>query len=136
MPQTDLVVKILLMCFIVCITFTYPLSINPCNVTLENYTINKIFPKKGAKRDTAKNISRVIICLSAVALSIELFDVLDKFLGLVGALFCAPLAFILPTMCHLKLVAKTNEEKIRDIAIVAFALVIMVFSIQLIISTW
>jgi amino acid permease len=59
-----------------------------------------------------------------------MFSVLDKFLGLVGAIFCAPMAFIIPTMCHLKLVARTNEEKLKDIAIVAFSIMIMVFCVE------
>lgn len=136
LPQGDMIVQALLVCFIVCITFTYPLSIFPCNVTLEHYTINYLFPHKDKRRFWAKNFSRFFICISAITVSIKMFSVLDKFLGLVGAIFCAPMAFIIPTMCHLKLVARTNEEKLKDIAIVAFSIMIMVFCVEQIISGW
>ena len=68
--------------------------------------------------------------ISAAYLGIELSNVLDLFVGLIGALFCAPLGMIIPTLCHLKLVARTNQEKINDIAILVVSMVIMLLCID------
>ena len=68
--------------------------------------------------------------ISAAYLGIELSKVLDKFVGLIGALFCTPLGMILPTLCHMKMVAKTKDEKISDLIIIFFSLLIMVLCIE------
>jgi amino acid permease len=122
--------------------FTYPLTISPANTTFEALTIEKWFPKKknflknpmktGWKnpRSICKNFSRFIMVITAAYLSIELSKVLDKFVGLIGALFCAPLGMIMPTLCHLKLVAVTKEEKVNDIIIIGISLFVMVLCID------
>ena len=69
------------------------------------------------------------MCLSAAYLGINLASVLDKFIGLLGAVFCAPLAMILPTLCHLKLLASSRKDKIKDIVIICVSLLVMVICI-------
>ena len=69
------------------------------------------------------------MCFGAAYLGIELREMLDKVLGFLGALLCAPLAMIMPTLCHLKLVAKTNSEKLNDIIIIVISLFVMVFCV-------
>ena len=59
---------------------------------------------------------------------VELASKLDKFLGLLGSLFCAPLALTAPAMIHLKLIAKTKTEKWIDISIIVLSLVVLLFS--------
>ena len=100
--------------------FTYPLTINPANTTFEAFTIEKWFPKRKSNlknpkkigwknpRSICKNFSRFLMVISAAYFGIELSNVLDKFVGLIGALFCAPLGMILPTLCHLKMIAATR----------------------------
>ena len=122
--------------------FTYPLTINPANTTFEAFTIERWFPKRknnfrnprasswGNPRSILKNISRCLMVISAAYLGIELSKVLDLFVGLIGALFCAPLGMIIPTLCHLKMLARTNQEKINDIAILVVSMVIMLLCID------
>jgi amino acid permease len=122
---------------------TYPLTINPANTTLEAYTIEKWFPKSksnlrnyryqprwGSPRSILKNISRCLMVITAAYFGIELSNVLDKVVGLIGALFCVPLAMVTPTLCHLKLIARTTKEKMEDIAIIAVSMLIMVLCID------
>ena len=54
---------------------------------------------------------------------------MDKILALIGALFCAPLALFIPTLCHLTKLARTKQEKITDIVILAISLIILVFCV-------
>lgn len=129
---------------VIILMFTYPLTINPANTTFEAFTIERWFPKKKSllknpkkngpgwsnPRSICKNFSRCLMVISAAYFGIELSKVLDKFVGLIGALFCTPLGMILPTLCHLKMVARSKEEKVNDIIIIAFSLFIMVLCID------
>ena len=45
--------------------------------------------------------------VSSVVIALTVADKIDKFLGLIGALLCAPLAMTIPAMIHLKILAKT-----------------------------
>jgi amino acid permease len=141
LPKGSFFVRLLMFFNIIILMMTYPLTINPANSTLEAWTIEKWFPKrksglrnerkpKIALRTILKNISRFFIVLSAAYLGIELSEVLDKFVGLIGALFCTPLGMILPTLCHLKLAAKTKQEKINDLVILVVSMLIMVLCID------
>jgi len=124
-----LVVKVLLILYVLVVIFTYPLTINPTNNIWEAYTINKLLPRKGLCRKWTKNFSRVFVCLLAAYLGIELSEYLDRFLGLLGSLLCAPLAMIIPTYCHLKLVARSPKDKLVDLVIIALSCLIMVFCV-------
>mmetsp|Transcript_12477 Transcript_12477/g.20974 ORF Transcript_12477/g.20974 Transcript_12477/m.20974 type:complete len:154 (+) Transcript_12477:1714-2175(+) len=146
---------------IVVLICSYPLTISPANSIIESFTVEKIFPR-GSKGDQLiydevkgsyvhskpeseankqmrkwlKNLSRFLICLSAAYFGIELSEVLDKFLGLMGAVFCAPLALMIPTFCHLKVVAKTRREKTEDLVIIFFSILAMLLCIVQTISSW
>ena len=122
------IVKMILVLYVVAVILGYPLSISPTNTTLEKYTFNKYF-KQGNARYWCMNFSRTFVCLVSAYLSIEVTSVLDKFIGIIGAVCCAPLAFLIPSLCHLKLVAKTNKEKVNDIIIIAVSIATMIFCI-------
>ena len=61
--------------------------------------------------------------VTATYCAINLSNVLDKFIGILGALFCGPLTLIIPSLCHLKH-AQTNKEKVNDIIVIVIALAI------------
>ena len=133
LPQSHLLVKVLIFLNVVILIFTYPLTVNPANITLESVTINRWFKgsqsEEGFFKRWAKNFSRLLICISAAYLGIELSKSLDKFIGLLGALFCCPLAIMLPALCHLQVLAKSNAEKVVDIAILGISVLATVFCI-------
>jgi amino acid permease len=144
LPKDDFLVKLLILFMVLVLMFTYPLTINPANNVFESYTLDKIFPPKKKHegdleeektfwqrngKNLTRKFSRFMICLSAAYLGISLASVLDKFIGLLGAVFCAPLAMILPTLCHLKLLANTRQEKVKDIVIICASLFVMVVCI-------
>lgn len=62
-------------------------------------------------------------------MAINLLAFLDRFIGLMGAVFCAPLALMIPTICHLKIVARTNNDYFEDISIIVFSMIITVFCV-------
>ena len=96
----------LVVIFIVNLFFTYPLVIYPANMVVEQYLFGK-WPKS-KKRQWSKNAYRSLIVLGTVVLSLALGNELDRFLSLLGALACTPIAFTLPTWFHYRLAAKTT----------------------------
>jgi dipeptide/tripeptide permease len=147
LPKGSFFIRFLIIFNVIILMFTYPLTISPANATLEAWTVDYWFPKRKnylknpkkplcSPRMVCKNLSRFLIVLSAAYLGIELSHVLDKFVGLIGALFCTPLGMILPTLCHLKLIAKTKREKIDDICILVVSMLIMIMCIDQTLSTW
>lgn len=46
LPQSSFFVQLLIFFNVIILMFTYPLTINPANTTLESATIDRWFPKK------------------------------------------------------------------------------------------
>ena len=107
--------------------FSYPIAIAPANVIFEGVLIDP-FTRTGSKTEFwIKNLQRTLVCISAAVLGVQFLNVLDKLIAFIGAAFCAPLAMIMPTLCHLILIAKTRREKIEDIVIMVISMFIMLF---------
>ena len=75
-----------------------------------------------------QNLIRLLVCVAATFCAIAIGKKLDKGIGLMGALLCAPLAITMPALLHLKVVAVTNKEKIEDILIIAISLGVLILS--------
>ena len=69
-------------------------------------------------------------------MAVTLAHKMDKFLGLIGALLCAPLALTMPALLHLKLIAQSKKEKLFDILILFISVVVLVFSTIQSLETW
>lgn len=107
MPADNPIIMIVKMLFCVNLACSYPLCVYPVNLILESYLF-KGFTEKTPARKWLKNISRCFVVASAAFFAVVFSSKLDKFLSLLGALLCAPLAFTIPTLCHYKLIAKTK----------------------------
>lgn len=83
-----------------------------------------------------QNLSRALVTLCAIIVSITLASKVDKFLGLLGSMLCAPLALTCPAILHLKRMAKTKLEKVFDVILIAVSLVILVFCSSQSIMNW
>lgn len=82
------------------------------------------------------NLLRTIVVVLTVIISITIADKIDKFLGLVGALLCAPLAMTIPALVHLILVAKTFKAKLIDTALIAGSFAVLGFTTVQSVTTW
>jgi amino acid permease len=80
------------------------------------------------KRTWAKNFSRTLVCIGATILALEFEGKIDKFIGLLGALLCAPLALTIPASIHLKVLAETKLERILDSFLVICSIGVLFFS--------
>jgi len=63
-------------------------------------------------------------------------DKIDKFLGLLGAFLCAPLALTMPALIHLKLLAKTRQQMVIDIILVIISLFTLTFCTWQSLASW
>ena len=108
--------------------FSYPLVIHPANLVIESWFFGSW--EKSRKRQMCKNLSRTVIVALTCVVAISVFDNLDKLLSLTGALTCIPVAFIIPTGLHYKLIAIPNNDKrakIIDCVILVFSTVTLVY---------
>lgn len=114
--------------------FSYAITINPTNLILESWFC-KCLPK-GTLRHWLKNLSRTIVVIVSAFCALSLADKIDKFLGLVGALLCAPLAMTIPALIHLILLAKTRREQIVDVLLVVGSFCVLGFSTIQTLQQW
>ena len=56
----------------------------------------------------------MIVALSCVV-ALSVFDKLESFLSITGALTCIPVAFLIPAALHLEVVAKADNDKTAKI---------------------
>jgi proton-coupled amino acid transporter len=119
---------------------SYAIMIYPTNTIIEDYMYRSLSKKRDTKSKRVyywvQNASRVMVCILAAYCAIELQSKLDKFLSLMGALLCAPLAILYPALIHLGIIAKNKRDVIIDLALVVLALVVLVFSTMQSIESW
>lgn len=124
-------VKVLLM---VNVLASVPYNLFPVNQLIEA-NVFEGWPKS-QKRKMLKNLSRMIVLGFIVIIAVLLKHRLDQFVAVAGALSCAPIAFILPSLFHLKACPGTTLSKWVDISIACLGLIIMVFCTGLGLINW
>ena len=72
-------------------------------------------------------MQRTVVVVVSVVIALTVASKIDKFLGLIGALLCAPLAMTIPALIHLRLLAKTTTEKIVDMILIVGSIIILTF---------
>lgn len=120
--------------FCVNMIFGYSICIHPTNMILENWVFSGF--KASRKRTWAKNVSRGLVCMFAAFLAVVFENNIGKFLAFLGALLCAPLALILPTLLHLKVLAATDREKVSDCVLLLLSVFVFIFSTSQSIINW
>ena len=84
--------------------------------------------KASKKRTWFKNLTRSLLVGFTVILTVLIDKKIGKFVGIIGALTCTPIAFTWPSLFHYKLAAKNKTEKMIDIILFIFSLFIFVYS--------
>ena len=93
-------------------------------------------PTETKRRKWLVNLSRFIVVLLGGIAAVFLAEKLDKFFGLLGALLCAPLAFMMPACLHLKLLAKNRTQRMVDYILILISLAVLVFCVTLSLLAW
>jgi proton-coupled amino acid transporter len=146
LDQKSLIIILLNLIYSVNLVCSYAIVIYPTNTILEEYLFSGLSKRINNRTELGRkykrlrynlqNFSRFLVCLSAIYLAVELREKMDKFLSLLGALLCAPLAVLYPALLHLVGIAKTKREKMGDIVLLVIALTVMTFSTVQSVSTW
>jgi len=104
---------------------SYPLMLYPANLVIESYLYRGWV--KSRKRQMFKNVNRALLVLLTIVIALVAWDKLDLLLSITGALFCTPIAFILPALFHYKVCAETKCQKFTDLFIAGISTVILIF---------
>ena len=136
LPSTSIFFCLLKLAYSGNLIFSYPIMISPCNLIIESYVFKCCFRENSVLRHWLKNFSRFIVCITACFIAVALADKIDKFLGLLGAVLCAPLALTMPALIHMKLIAKTNRQRLGDLVIVIVSILILFFCTAQSILNW
>ncbi|CAI2365133.1 unnamed protein product [Moneuplotes crassus] len=134
LSKGDLIVEIVMTLFVFNLVISYPLVIYPSNVIIESYSIDKIPPSKS--RFWLRNLSRALVVFITFFIGIYLEDTLDRLLSVVGSLTCTPVAFIMPAVFHLQLVAESKIAKRIDYSIIVLGLTLLVCITSYTIISW
>lgn len=135
LPTSNFLVPVFKILFCFNLVFSYPICINPTNTILESYLFRS-WKKKSTARTWLKNLSRALVVIAAVYMAVELADKIDKVLGLLGAVCCAPLALTIPALMHQKLLAKTRAQKAENVFYITLSLGILFFSTYQSLANW
>ena len=73
-----------------------------------------------------KNLSRTLVITVTLILALTVWEKVGVFLELLGALTCAPLAFMLPALYHIK-IATTKCQRNVDVTIVCVSIFLTIF---------
>jgi proton-coupled amino acid transporter len=120
--------------FIVNLFITFPLVIHPANMVIESYLYKGM--KQSMTRKWVKNFTRTLLVAITIVIGLWLEESLDRLMSLVGSLACTPVAFIMPAVFHLKLVAETPWVKAFDWFILIIGFVLLFFMTSNTLLTW
>ena len=134
LPADNVAVIIMNFLFSCNLIFGYPITILPANQIFGSWFCSKA--PKGACKYWLKNFQRAVVVILAVVVSVTIAEKIDKFLGLVGAMLCAPLAMTIPSLVHLILIAKTTCEKVIDLTLIVSSLMLLTFCTMQSLTSW
>jgi proton-coupled amino acid transporter len=121
LPAKDPGVSTIIALYSLAICLSIPLQLFPAIRIMENGLFTTRSGKNNAVVKWEKNVFRVAVVFVCAWVSIVgSKDKLDKFVALVGTLFCAPLCFFFPPLFHLKAAAKSYLRKVADILVMLF----------------
>ncbi|KAI8986434.1 transmembrane amino acid transporter protein-domain-containing protein [Pilobolus umbonatus] len=83
-----------------------------------------------------KNLFRLLAVIVCAFVAAAGSSDLDKFVSIIGSVFCIPLCFLFPPLFHLKAIASNWKQKSVDIAIITFGMVSMIYTTYITISLW
>ncbi|KAI8381476.1 transmembrane amino acid transporter protein-domain-containing protein [Radiomyces spectabilis] len=137
LPSKDPMVSSIQTLYSLAICLSIPLQLFPAIRIMENGLFTTRSGKNNAVVKWQKNVFRVIVVfLCAWIAIVGSKDKLDKFVSLIGALFCIPLCFIFPPLFHLRALCLPLGRRIADFALIIFGVICMVWVAVMTLSNW
>lgn len=160
LPQDNKFVNAVQLLYSLAILLSTPLQLFPAIRIMEN----AIFSRSGKYNRSIKwkkNIFRFLLVAMCALIAWGGAGDLDKFVALVGSFACVPLVYVYPVsfpplppkeffptipnaenspriqaMLHLKAVASSRKQRVADMLLCAFGLIVMVYTTTLTVRSW
>ncbi|CAO3700218.1 unnamed protein product [Rhizopus stolonifer] len=137
LPTGDPMVSSIQTLYSLAICLSIPLQLFPAIRIMENGLFTTKSGKNNAVVKWQKNVFRVfVVFLCAVISIIGSRDKLDKFVSLIGALFCIPLCFIFPPLFHLKALELPTTRRLANFVLILFGLGCILFVVFSTLNQW
>ena len=94
-------------------------------VVIESYVFKNT--PDGPKKTWGINATRAAMVAATILCALIIWEQLNMFLSVAGAIACTPLCFILPAVFHYKACAETKNEKRFDMFLIVSCTFIMIF---------
>lgn len=110
LPPANTFIQIMKLAYCINLVFSYPLTSVPANQTLQEYCFGTSNSGRLDRPDEKRlfwkvNAVRSLILASALLITTFAADSLDKVMGLAGSIFGMTNVLLIPSLCHLKLMA-------------------------------
>ena len=125
LPDDNIDVILIKFAYSINLICSFPIVIYPANQIIEGWFCGCFKDSKGLY--WLQNFSRLLVVVTLIIFAVFLADKLDKFLGLIGSLACAPLALTFPALIHLMHMAKTRMDKTLDVILLVISICIFFF---------
>ncbi|KAI9486482.1 MAG: transmembrane amino acid transporter protein-domain-containing protein [Benjaminiella poitrasii] len=137
LPTKDPMVSSIQTLYSLAICLSIPLQLFPAIRIMENGLFTTKSGKNNAIIKWQKNVFRVFIVFLCAGIGIVgSKDKLDKFVSLIGALFCIPLCFIFPPLFHLKALELPTTRRLANFTLIIFGIVCMIFVFFTTLAQW
>jgi len=137
LPAKDPGVSTIIALYSLAICLSIPLQLFPAIRIMENGLFTTRSGKNNAVVKWEKNVFRVAVVFMCAWVSIVgSKDKLDKFVALVGTLFCAPLCFFFPPLFHLKAASKSYFRKALNLSVMVFGCICMIYGTAMVLVQW
>ena len=114
LPKCQFIFDIVILSICFSLVFSYSLSFHPALQVMDNLTGNS-------------NIARILSVLLTFVVMLSLGNKLDKFIAIIGALTCTPIAFTIPSIVYYKICARSGHDRFLSITLFLISLLIMTF---------
>ncbi|KAK7460446.1 hypothetical protein VKT23_009168 [Stygiomarasmius scandens] len=109
------------------ILLSVPLQLFPAVRIMENGLFTRS-GKTSMRVKWMKNCFRFSIVILTGIIAVAGAKDLDKFVALVGCFACVPLCYVYPAMLHYKACARSRKQKVGDIAMIVFGLIVAAYT--------
>lgn len=111
--QEGTVTNVIKVLFCLNLLFSYPLVLYPANMIIEGQVFGRWKANEPDSRKLfwATNVLRTLIVIASTLFTLQLGQRVDQFLGLIGALTCAPISFLFPALFHLRIHQMLEDER-------------------------
>ncbi|CAO3594413.1 unnamed protein product [Absidia cylindrospora] len=137
LPSKDPMVSSIQTLYSLAICLSIPLQLFPAIRIMENGLFTTRSGKNNAVVKWQKNVFRVLVVFLCAWIGIVgSKDKLDKFVPLIGAIFCIPLCYIFPPLFHLRALSLPPIRRFANYLLIIFGVVCMIWVAGSTLSQW